>query len=342
MQDHVLDGSIRIRGRGKASSQLGIYNDVGRRPFSPSTGQYDHWGRQQPIRRHLRSQMYSESEDEDDIRIHYAKKQANPEPKLTDEELIARTLRRFTTFKIETNPIDPVISTSLASVALPSATAEVSTKTVTKSDEAGHSALQAAHERSGRGADTGEPQRPSIQEVTDNGIPIAPGQAIGAILEEPAVMTGEDGPTHDSRSDAPKRHARFADEAVSSGIARNRYISGPVRDSDGYLRHEDTDDRTSKVRRKRREAERLLQEADDWNDAGRSDGERGIHRGSMPRRTLNSRSATVEDFDPEHEGSNWRGLTKAGHAVEDQILKTQWDAQSKSREARKRYEAEIP
>lgn len=318
MQDHVLDRSIRIHGEGKASSPPKIYNDIGRRPFSPSVRQYERWGRQQPIRRLLRSRIYSDSEDEDDVRINYAEKQASSESKLTDEQLIARTLEKFTNPKSETNPIGSVvIPTNIESVALPSVIAETTTKTATMSDEAGDCAPQAGHKRSGEGADSGESRRPSLEEVTDNGTTIAPGQATGVIVEEPAIMTDEDGPTQDVRSDMAKRRARFADEAESSEIARNGYKSDLEMDSDGDLRHEETDDRTTKARRKRREARRLLREADDLSDEHRE-----IRRESTPRRTPNSRSATYEDTIVESEDVNGYRLTEVVRVLKPPIRNT--------------------
>ncbi len=306
MQDHVLDRSIRIR------------------PFPPNARQYERWGRQQPIRRLLRSRMYSDSEDEDDVGINYAEKQASSEPMLTDEQLIARTLEKFTNLKTETNPISSiVIPTSVESVALPSVIAEATTKTVTMSDEAGDSAPQAGLKRSGEGADSDESQRPSFDEVTDNGIRIAPDQATGVIVEEPAVMTDKDGPTQDVRSDMAKRRARFADEAESSGNARKGNISDPERDSDGDLRHEETDGRKTKATRKRLEARRMLREADEMSDEYKE-----ISRKSTTRRTPNSRSATVEDTILELEDGNGNRMTVVERARESPILNTQRDAQS--------------
>lgn len=311
MRDHVLDRSIRIRGEGEASSPPKIYNDIGRRPFPFSARQYERSGRQQPIQRRLRSSIYSDSEDEDDVRIDNAEKQASSEPKLTDEQLIARTLEKYTNLKTETNPINSVvIPTSIESVALPSVIAEATTKTATRPDDAGDPAPQAGHKQSGEGADSGESRGPTFEEVTDNGT--------GLIVEEPAVMTDEDGPTRDVRSDTAKRRARFVDEAESSGIARNGYISDPESDSDRDLRYEEeTDDRTAKARRKRREARRLLREADDLSDEHRES-----RRESTPRRTPNSRSATVEDTDLEYE------VIEVVRAMKPPILNTQPDAQS--------------
>lgn len=306
MQDHILDRSIRIR------------------PFPPNARQYERWGHQKPIRRLLRSRMYSDSEDEDNVRVDYAEKQASSEPKLTDEQLIARTLEKFTNFKSETKPISSfVIPTSVESVALPSVIAEATTKTATLSDEAGDSAPQAGHKRSGEGADSDESQRPIFDEVTDNGIRIAPGQATGVIVEEPAVMTDEDGPTQDVRSDMVKRRALFADVAESSGNTRKGNISDPERDSDGDLRHEETDGRKTKATRKRLEARRMLREADEMSDEYKE-----ISRKSTTRRTPNSRSATVEDTILELEDGNGNRMTVVERARESQILNTQSDAQS--------------
>lgn len=289
MQDQVLDRSIRIRGEGEANSPPTIYNDIGRRPFPLSTRQYERSGRQQPTQRLLRSRPYSDSEDEDDVGINYAEQQASSEPKLTDDQLIARTLEKYTNLKTETNPINSVvIPTSIESVIRPSVIAEATTNIATKLDEAGDPTPQAGHKQSGGGADSGGPRGPSFEEVAVNGISIAPGQATGCIFEEPADMTDEDEPIRDVRSDMAQRRARFADEDESSGTSRNVYISEPERDSDQDLRYEEVVvDRTAEAKSKRREARRLLREADDLSDA--------------PGRTPNSRSATVEDTGFEYE-----------------------------------------
>lgn len=289
MRDQFLDRSIRIRGEGEASSPPMIYNDIGRRPFPLSTRQYERSGRQQPTQRLLRSSPYSDSEDEDDVGINYAEQQASSEPKLTDDQLIARTLEKYTNLKTETNPINSVvIPTSIESVVRPSVIAEATTNIATKLDEAGDPAPQAGHKQSGGGADSGGPRGPSFEEVAVNGISIAPGQATGWIFEEPADMTDEDEPIRDVRSDMAQRRARFADEDESSGTSRNVYISEPERDSDQDLRYEEVVvDRTAEAKSKRREARRLLREADDLSGA--------------PGRTPNSRSATVEDTGFEYE-----------------------------------------
>lgn len=307
MQDHVLDRSIRIR------------------PYHPDSKQYEQGGRQQPIRRLLRSRMYSDSEDEDDVRTNYAENQASSEPKLTDEQLIARTLEKYTNLKNETKPTDSVvIPTSIESLALPKVMAEATTKTATLPDIPSNPAPQAAHKRSGNGPDSDESQRPIFEEVTDNGKRIDPCQAAGVIVEEPAVMTDEDRPTQDVRSDMAKRRARFADGTESSGIASNGYKSDPGRDSDGDLRFEEVaDDRTAKAKRKRREARRLLREADDLSDENKE-----VPRESTLRSTPSSRSGTVEDTVLEHKDANGVRATRVVRARKPPISNPLPDAQS--------------
>ena len=357
MQDRVLDKSIRIRGEDHSRSPAGRYSNIRRFSAPFKTRQHSsHERGRAPIPRRLGFTMHGDSEDDDDVRMDYAEKKSSSETELTDEELIARTLKRFTTFQPDEALMNSVtIPNGLVSTALPSVHTETDRKAAGTSEDAGQSAFRAAQEQSGhashgtsaatsasklrerqthdQGAMSGDSQRPMVDQVTTDEVSIAHGFDTGVILEEPAVMTDEDGPTKPVRSNTSKRQARFADgsefaksvaarfedagydlsSVKDNSIFQKRHsrprsreattddgrFSGSEEDGATYSRREQANDRTSEARKKRLEAETLLREADELSRIGQPEEGRASRTKSMPKKTTNSRSSTVEDFKPQ-------------------------------------------
>ena len=193
-----------------------------------------------PVRRRFHSTRDLDSEDEDDVGTRYTEQKSSPEPKLTDEELIARTLQRFTTFKPDPTHAGPLLiptnSTSTASLTL---SLEAKKKDAGISEAIAPPSSQAALEPSGQAsystpagisaqtkqekqgqsktAMSGDSQSLRPGDVTNHEISDTHVLGAGIILEEPTVMT-EEPVTFERR----KRQGKFADGTKSSKIVAAR------------------------------------------------------------------------------------------------------------------------
>ena len=191
-----------------------------------------------PVREsRFRSQVDLDSEDEDDVGARYTEQKSSPEPELTDEELIARTLQRFTTFKPDATYAGPLVIPTDSTWTAPLRPSLETKKRHTGTSEAIAPPLsQATSEPSGQASYStpagisartkqekhghtmsGDSLSPRPGEVTNHEISNMYVLGAGNILEEPAVITEEP-----VTSEWLKRQGKFADGAKSSKIVAAR------------------------------------------------------------------------------------------------------------------------
>ena len=193
-----------------------------------------------PIRSRFRSTVDLDSEDEDDVGARYTEQKSSPEPELTDEELIARTLQRFTTFKPDATHAGPLaVPTNSTSTAPLRPSLETKKKDTGTSEAIAPSFLQATFEPSGQAsystpagisvrtkqekqgrsktAMSGGSQSLRPGEVTNHEISSTHVLGTGNIHEEPSVMTEEP-----VTSERRKQQGKFADGTKSSKVVAAR------------------------------------------------------------------------------------------------------------------------
>lgn len=354
MQDHVLDTSIRIRGDDHPGSPIDRHSRQKRStaPFRTRQNTFRERGRM-PMNRRLRWRKEEDSEYEDErAQAGYVEmKKSGPKPEPTDEELIERTLLKFTSD--EARRKSTILPTDLAPMASPAASTRTKRRAAGPPEAAVLSSIRPNDEQYGpqnyhisttftapphwdeQGFVYSFPEegsrKSSIEKVSFHQKPNAHGSYAGATSEEPTITADEDKSSGPLRSNLPQLQDRVNEDSRSGRIVPDRsqhtgHEASPVEKGgttspkrtlsmtkDGvvsdqeiasYMRRLKALESASEASAKRREAERLLREAEELSRLdGVSDVEDGS-RQSIERITPKSRAATVEDFTPEMENHN--------------------------------------
>ena len=160
---------------------------------------------------------------------------------LTDEELIIKTLQKFTTFKPDGDLVNPLVRRpDWESIAFPSTITQAEESIAGASEVAGQSSLSASPKKSGQAgssiitATPGSeiPEKQALSQETTAGESQMPNKAgitsakatsdvhglvTGSVLEQPSAMTSEDiSSKSTSKLHASKRQARFANDSTST------------------------------------------------------------------------------------------------------------------------------
>lgn len=317
MQDRVLNDSIRVRGHDIPGSVAGKSSRPRRLPSSVKPIREIHSEHGWSLARQLlRSKTHRESEDEEDSSIQSPRKQSSSEEKLSDEEMVLRTLRKFTTFPANVTPINAVANlNSPASAPFSSAPEGIKVQAPKAQTE------DAQRERVGQDsrislapAAVGVPgQEPlSTKEYVESGQSkglredevmtdqkfIFRGLDPGVIQDEPAEITEEDASTGAFASDASKKQSQSANAFFATDVASHQQESrsnfdfsrDPGDNNNSYFHYRNVASPVDEAGEETPEAEKLPQ-VREGGELNHPDTE-----SISVAKTTKSRSATVEDF----------------------------------------------
>ncbi|KAL8968194.1 MAG: hypothetical protein Q9197_005015 [Variospora fuerteventurae] len=259
--ERALTDSIRLRGEDISETPVVVHGRTGRLSTSKKTERQGQNRRHKaPAQERLHRNKYETSEEEDYVPISNPPTHSGSGAKLTDEELILKNLRRFTTFQAEVHEV------SSDDIAISSAS-KTSSYRRREQDREQESALDRRftfYDRNTR-----------------------------MISDEPTAMTGEDELIDVLRPNAAKPPNELAHESSAVNVASVHDDTG----TDAISGPEPDDEITSPLRRRARFQgdERLAQ------DRGKSLIKRSATEPISKVKPSITRSATVEDFEPEGE-----------------------------------------
>ncbi|KAL8730546.1 MAG: hypothetical protein Q9166_004000 [cf. Caloplaca sp. 2 TL-2023] len=281
------------------------------------------------LKQRFRSDTNEDSEDKDNVRILTPRRQTSSKIKLGEEEIILRTLKKFTTFRTDTSPA--ATPDGQASTAVPSVPKNFEQEEVGIGLQTDRIALQetsgiptqplngiaasiplamegvdyfqnriedpsGSHERDGEGSS-------AEKTLYRQGI------GIGIMLDEPAVIPDQEQPSRASRSDIVRRSIQFADKAIArkerAGPDTGCDVSSTQNPNHGGIEH--SRQRSTRIDMGNKVGVKNLIHAGDVainpSDGSQSDDERRISVTCMEKSpTPISRSATVEDISVDHDG----------------------------------------
>lgn len=314
MREPILNDSIRVRGEDVGGTPVVVDGRTKRLSRLETTKPQLQTGRPKlPDQHRLHRNKYETGEEEDYVPNSSPPRHAGSGAKLTDEEVILKTLRRFTTFQDDVNP------SSSGDIAINSASTTSShgrRESTVESRRASNDTVRsswpaAAKERHGRIRDVSpaatatlekEQKRPGEQNREQESALerrfALYDRDTGVISDEPTAMTGEDELIDVLESNAAKPSNELARKSSAVNSASVHHDTG----TDSFSGPEPNDEITSQSHRRARfqEDEGLAR------DTGKNPIKRSATEPISKAKPSISRSATVEDFEPEGE-DQWTG-----------------------------------
>ena len=251
-----------------------------------------------PAQHRLHRDKYETGEEEDYVPNSNPARHAGSGAKLTDEEVILKTLKRFTTFQDDVNPsISGDIAISSASTTSSHGRSESTVKSRRASNDNLRSSWPAAaKERPVRLRDLSPTEQKREQELAlerrfyDRDTIV--------ISDEPTAMTGEDEPIDVLEPNAAKSWNELAHESSAVNLASVHHDTG----TESVSGPEPNDEITSQSHRRAR----FQEDQGLARDTGKNPIKRSATEPISKAKPSISRSATVEDFEPEGE-HRWTG-----------------------------------
>ncbi|KAI4264431.1 MAG: hypothetical protein L6R42_000456 [Xanthoria sp. 1 TBL-2021] len=314
MREPVLNDSIRVRGEDVGETPVVVDGRTKRLSTLETTKPQVQTRRQKvPAQHRLHRNKYETSEEEDYVPNSNPPRHAGSGAKLTDEEVILKTLRKFTTFQGDVNPSSSGdIAISSASTTSSHGRRESTVKSRRASNDTVRSSWPAAaKERHGRIRDVSpaatatlekEQKRPWEQSREQESALerrfALYDRDTGVISDEPTAMTGEDELIDVVESNAAKPSNELAHKSSAVNLASVHHDTG----TDSFSGPEANDEITSQSHRRARfqEDEGLAR------DTGKNLIKRSNTEPISKAKPSILRSATVEDFGPEGE-DRWTG-----------------------------------
>ncbi len=314
MREPILNDSIRVRGEDVGGTPVVVDGRTKRLSTLETTKPKVQTRRHNvPAPHRLHRNKYETGEEEDYVPNSNPPRHAGSGAKLTDEEVILKTLREFTTFQDVVNPRSSGdIAISSASTTSSHGRRESTVESPRASNDTVRSSCPAAtKERHGRIRDVSpaatatlekEQKRPweqnrEQQSAIERRL-VLYDRDTGVISDEPTAMTGEDEPVDVLESNAAKPSKELAHKLSAVNSASVYYDPG----TDSVSGQEPNDEITSQSHRRARfqEDEGLAR------DTGKHPIKRSATEPISKAKSSISRSATVEDFEPEGE-DRWTG-----------------------------------
>ncbi|CAO1596166.1 hypothetical protein XANCAGTX0491_000020 [Xanthoria calcicola] len=314
MREPILKDSIRVRGEDVGGTPVVLDGRTKRLSTLETTKPKVQTRRHKvPAQHRLHRNKYETGEEEDYVPNSNPPRHAGSGAKLTDEEVILKTLRRFTTFQDDVNPSSSGdIAISSASTTSSHGRRESTVKSRRASNDTVRSSWPAAaKERHGRIRDVSPAATATLekeqkqpweqnreQESALERRLVLYDRDTGVISDEPTAMTGQDEPVDALKSNAAKPSNELAHKSSAVNIASVHHDTG----TDSVSGPEPNDEITSQSHRRARfqEDEGLAR------DTGKNPIKRSATEPISKAKPSISRSATVEDFEPEGE-DRWTG-----------------------------------
>ena len=311
MRKPILNDSIRVRGEDVADVVDGRTNRLSTLEMTEPQGQT---GRHKvPAQHRLHRDKYETGEEEDYVPNSNPPRRAGSEAKLTDEEVILKTLRKFTTFQDVVNP------RSSGDIAISSASKTSShgrRESMVRSRRASNDTMRsswpaAAKESHGRTRDVSPAATATVeneqkqpweqtreQESALERRLVLYDRDTGVVSDEPTAMTRDDELIDILESNAAKPSNELAHESSAVNSASVHHDTG----TDSVSGQDPNDEITSQSHRRARfqEDEGLAR------DPGQNPIKRSATEPISKANPSISRSATVEDFEPDGE-DQWTG-----------------------------------
>lgn len=309
MRERILNDSIRVRGEDITKTPMVVHGRTARMSTPKKTKRQVHNGRQEvPAQNRLHRNKYETSEEEDNAPISNPPRHAGSGANLTDEELILKTLRKFTTFQGEVYPSkSDDIAISSAPATSPYGRRESSVKARRESNDTVRFSWPAvAKERHGRiqdvspaaTADVEKEQKRSWEQNREQ--ESAPDRRFtfydrntGAKSDELIAMTGEDENIDVLGPKEAKPPNELAHKSSAAKVASVYRATEP----DSFSGPEPNDEISSQLHRRAR----FRGDEGLARDPAKSLIKRSATEPVSKAKPPISRSATVEDFGPEGE-----------------------------------------
>ncbi|KAL8893636.1 MAG: hypothetical protein Q9192_005074 [Flavoplaca navasiana] len=314
MREPVLNDSIRVRGEDVGETPVVVDGRTKRLSTLETTKPQVQARRHKvPAQHRLHRNKYETSEEEDYLPNSKPPWHAGSGAKLTDEEVILKTLRKFTTFQGDVNPSSSDdIAISSASTTSSHGRKESTVKSRRASNDTVRSSWPAAaKERHGRirhvspaaTATLGKEQKRPWEQNREQESALERRFALydrdtGVISDEPTAMTGEDELIDVVESNAAKPSNELAHKSSTVNLVSVHHDTG----TDSFSGPEPNDEITSQSHRRARfeEDEGLAR------DTGNNLIKRSATEPISKAKPSIFRSATVEDFGPEGD-DRWMG-----------------------------------
>ena len=311
MREPILNDSIRVRGEDVGGTTVVVDGRTERLSTLETTRPQDQTRRHKvPTQHRLHRDKYETGEEEDYVPNSNPPRHVGSGAKLTDEEVILKTLRRFTTFQDDVNPSssdDIAISSASTTSSLGRREPTVESRRASN-DTMRSSWPAAAKERHGRIRDvspaataTLEKEQKRPREQNREQVPTTVSWFTSPFRRfppRPLAMTGQDEPVDVLESNAAEPSNNLAHESSAVNSASVHHDTG----TDSVSGPEPNDEITSQSHRRARfqEDEGLAR------DTGKNPIKRSATEPISKAKPSISRSATVEDFEPEGE-DRWTG-----------------------------------